>query len=92
MYYDKSAELADGDAIIHRQVDDGTWQPIPTYRPAEAWYVAAPLNNDTATKLVSLDIKSPQDRVEHYRLYWIPRTSAGTTSVTATTTEATAKE
>jgi hypothetical protein len=91
MYYDKSAELADGDAIIHQQADDGTWIPIPTYRPAEAWYVAAPLNADTAKKLVSLDIKSPQDRVEHYRLYWVPQAGATATSDTAKTTEATAK-
>jgi hypothetical protein len=80
MYYDKSAELEDGDALIHRLAADGTWLPIPTYRPAGAWYVASPLNTDTAKQLVSLEIKENQERVEHYRLYWVPRNKTPATS------------
>ena len=46
---------------------------------------------DTAKKLVSLDIKTPHDRVEHYRLYWVPRAGATETNDTAKTTVANAK-
>jgi hypothetical protein len=91
MYYDRSAELDDGDAIIHRLAADGAWLPIPTYRPSGAWYVAAPLNADTAKRLVSLDIKIPQDRVEHYRLYWVPRVNTAAAADTVKTAATPAK-
>lgn len=73
MFYDRRAELDDGEAVIHRLDDDGTWMPIISYRPSGAWYVAAPLDLKTTRRLIDPDLPDSQPRVEHVRLYWRPR-------------------
>jgi hypothetical protein len=76
LFYDRQAELHDGEPLIHRLDDDGTWKPVISYRPAGAWYVAAPLDGATARRLTDPGLPSGQLRVEHYRLYWVPRERA----------------
>ncbi len=76
LFYDRQAELHDGEALIHRLDDDGIWKPILSYRPAGAWYVAAPLNIETAPRLIDPGLAPEQLRVEQYRLYWTPRERA----------------
>lgn len=72
LFYDKRAEIGDGEAIIHRQDDSGAWQPVASYRPSGAWYVAAPLDRSTAPRLIDPTPPGGQ-RVERYRLYVVPR-------------------
>jgi len=72
LFYDKRTELQDGEAVIHRQDDNGIWQPITSYRPGGAWYVASPLDHNTAPRLVDPDPPKNGLRVERYRLYLIP--------------------
>lgn len=74
--YDKRTELMDGIALIHRQTDDGTWEPVSTYRPNGAWFVSMPLDEKTAPRLINPDWPKDQPRVEHYRLYLVPRAAA----------------
>jgi hypothetical protein len=69
LFYDKRAEIGDSEAIIHRQDDAGAWQPIASYRPSGAWYVAAPLDRDTAPRLVEPEPPGGGPRVERYRLF-----------------------
>ncbi len=73
LFYDKRAEIGDGEAIIHRQDDSGAWQPVLSYRPSGAWYVAAPLDRATAPRLVEPTPPSDGPRVERYRLFVVPR-------------------
>lgn len=75
LYYDRRAELQDGEAIIHRLDEkEGVWKQIISYRPSGGWYVAAPLNITTAPRLFD---EPPADgvRAEHFRLFWVPRES-----------------
>jgi hypothetical protein len=70
--YDKRTELKGGEAIVHRLDDTGNWQPILSYRPNGAWYVAAPLTIQTAPRLFDPKITDNSQRVEHFRLFWMP--------------------
>lgn len=63
-------DLRTGDLLVCR-LHNGVWQPQPTYTPAGASFAAMPLNEETAARLVAADAAEP--RVEHYRLYWVPR-------------------
>jgi hypothetical protein len=81
--YDKRAELRDGEAIIHRLDDTGKWQPITSYRPSGAWYVAAPLTIKTAPRLFDPDLNGEAGRVEHFRLFWVPPEAVGESAAQA---------
>jgi hypothetical protein len=75
LYYDRRAELQDGEAIIHRLDEkEGVWKQIISYRPSGGWYVAAPLNITTAPRLFD-EPPAGGVRAEHFRLYWVPRGS-----------------
>jgi hypothetical protein len=69
LYFDRNSVTEDGDLLVYRQqdLDGSTWKQVPTYRPKNAFFVAAPLNVETAERLVA--------RVERYRLYWKPHQS-----------------
>ncbi|HEY0607461.1 MAG TPA: hypothetical protein VGD58_31375 [Herpetosiphonaceae bacterium] len=77
LYFDRDSVNDGGDLVIYRQDDlAGTkWTQIATYQPKNSFFVAAPLNAETAERLVAND---PAARIERYRLYWKPR--AGQTS------------
>jgi hypothetical protein len=70
--YDKSTQLADGSLVMYRQDEYGLWQPIPSYLPDGAWYVAASLDRKSAPSLFLPDSGNPLERVERYRLCWKP--------------------
>ncbi len=70
MYFDLAAPRDGGDLLIHRLAESGLWEPLPTYHPPGASYVAAPICAETARTLVVL--KPPARRVERYRIYWAP--------------------
>jgi hypothetical protein len=72
LYFDRGSVNDGGDLVIYRQQDlDGQqWSEVPTYQPKNTFFVAAPLNAETAARLVASD---PQSRIERYRLYWKPR-------------------
>ena len=74
LYFDRDTQAEQGELVIYRhaELDGATWTPVPTYRPVNAFYVAAPLNDDTATRLVAPESST---RVERYRLYWKPRSA-----------------
>jgi hypothetical protein len=79
--YDKQTELDDGEPVVHRMDATGTWQPVPTYRPRGAWYVAAPLNEDTAPNLTKAVIdKNKEVRVERFRIFLVRRQPAQDTA------------
>lgn len=69
MYYDNDG-LDDGsDLVIHRYDEQRqAWQALPTYLPAGNFYVATPINDETAPNLV-LDPPPLGLRVEYYRLF-----------------------
>jgi hypothetical protein len=71
LYFDRDTLAEQGELVIYRQTDlDGaTWMPVPTHRPVNSFFVAAPLNEATAARLVAADSAT---RVERYRLYWKP--------------------
>ena len=73
--YDKRAELNDGEPFIYRQ-QGGRWVRITSYRPANGSYVAAPLNQRTAPNLFAPNPDAERGRVEHYRLFFVPYSSA----------------
>jgi hypothetical protein len=73
LFYDRRAEIGDNEAVIHRQDDAGEWRPIASYRPSGAWYVAAPLDRDTAPRMVQPEPPGGGPRVERYRLFVLPR-------------------
>jgi hypothetical protein len=70
--YDKRTELDDGEPVIHRLLENGKWQPIPSYRPRGAWYVAAPLNEETAPGLTRANVPN-EARVERFRIFLVRR-------------------
>ncbi len=74
LYFDRDAIAEDGDLLIYRQKDleGSAWTQVPTYRPTNSFFAAAPLNAETAERLVATQ---PAARVERYRLYWKPRSS-----------------
>ena len=75
MYYDRPTTLEEGDLIIHRQRDDQTWEPVLTYHRPGASFAAAPLHvAAVGGRLVAETVASDEERVERYRLFWIPRT------------------
>ena len=75
MYYDRPTTLEEGDLIIHRQRDDQTWEPVLTYHRPGASFAAAPLHvAAVGGRLVAKTVASDEERVERYRLFWIPRT------------------
>lgn len=76
LFYDRRADLQDGEAVIHRLDEGGQWRLIASYRPSGAWYVAAPLDTSTARRLTDPGLPAGQQRVEHYRLFWVPRDPA----------------
>lgn len=63
-------ELLTGDLLLCR-LENGVWQPQPTYTPVGTSLAAMPLTGGTATNLIADPITEP--RIEHYRLYWVPR-------------------
>lgn len=70
--YDKNAELDNKMARICRYDErSGKWQPITSYRPRGAWYVAIPLDPTTAPNLFLPEWDKDNNivRVERYRLY-----------------------
>jgi hypothetical protein len=73
--YDKRAELNDGEPFIYRK-QEGQWVRITSYRPPNASYVAAPLNQHTAPNLFVPNPDTDNGRVEHYRLFFVPYSSA----------------
>lgn len=75
LFYDKRAELQDGEAVIHRQAENGEWQPIISYRPAGAWFVATLLDQHAAPNLTKPAEPGSTKRVERYRLYLVPKQS-----------------
>jgi len=72
--YDRRAELNDGEPFIYRQ-QGGQWVRITSYRPANGSYVAAPLNQRTAPNLFVPNPDTDNERVEHYRLFFVPHSS-----------------
>jgi hypothetical protein len=74
MYYDRPTTLEEGDLIIHRQRDDQTWEPVLTYHRPRASFAAAPLHvAAVGGRLVAESLASGEERVERYRLFWVPR-------------------
>ncbi|MFP4436514.1 MAG: hypothetical protein ACLFVO_04645 [Chloroflexaceae bacterium] len=72
-YYDAAAATPNYELVIYRYREaDDTWEVVPTYLPPGAFFAAAPLNDRTAPSLVAA---TPMDglRLEHYRLFAIPR-------------------
>lgn len=76
LYFDRDSGSEGGDLVIYRQDDlSGTkWTQVPTYQPKNSFFVAAPLNAETAERLVA---NNPTARIERYRLYWKPRGEQG---------------
>lgn len=73
MYFDLNASKDGGDLLIHRQQEDGSWEAMPSYQPAGSSFIAMPLQLETGASLVTLQA-TPQ-RIERYRMYWVPRSS-----------------
>lgn len=72
LYFDRDSVNDGGDLVIYRQdeLNGEKWTEIPTYQPRNSFFVAAPLNAETAERLVA---NKPDARIERYRLYWKPR-------------------
>jgi hypothetical protein len=83
--YDKRAELDDGTPFIYRYDEkQGQWVRITSYAPANAWYVAAPLNQQTAPNLFKPISDTEKGRVERYRLFFVPQLGTPQPSTGAT--------
>ncbi|HEX6291497.1 MAG TPA: hypothetical protein VFZ66_20105 [Herpetosiphonaceae bacterium] len=77
LYFDRESAAEGGDLVVYRQesLDGKTWKPVLTYKPKNSFFVAAPLNVESASRLVATN---PPVRVERYRLYWKPRNAHST--------------
>jgi hypothetical protein len=72
IYYDAPGEreLLSGDLRIYR-LNGGVWTPLPTYLPPGYPFAVVPLDEQTGGALVATDAQGP--RIEHYRVFWVPR-------------------